>query len=84
MDINFNNTKDISIIHDVNLNVKAVLGSTHKSISEILNTSVGSLIELNKLKDADLDIYINNKLVARGKAVVIEDQFGVRITELLR
>ena len=87
MDYSYNNqnkNQDISIIKDVHLNVEVELGRTNKKISEILNLSEGSLIELDNEKDSDLGIYINGKLVAKGEVVILDEQFGIRVTEIIK
>jgi flagellar motor switch protein FliN/FliY len=59
------------------------LGKSKKTIKEILSFGNGSIVELNKLADEPLEIYVNGKLIAHGEVVVINENFGVRITNIL-
>ena len=75
--------QNIDLIMDVPLEVTVELGRTKKSISEILDFGPGKIIELNKLAGEPIDILVNGKYVAKGEVVVIEESFGVRITEIV-
>ena len=75
--------ENIDLIMDVPLEVTVELGRTKKSISEILDFGPGKIIELNKLAGEPIDILVNGKYVAKGEVVVIEESFGVRITEII-
>ena len=75
--------ENIDLIMDVPLEVTVELGRTKKSISEILDFGPGKIIELNKLAGEPVDVLVNGKLVAKGEVVVIEESFGVRITEII-
>lgn len=77
------NTANISLIQDVPLQVTVELGRTKKSIREILEFSTGSIIELDKLAGEPVDIHVNGQLTAKGEVVVIDENFGVRITEIV-
>ena len=59
------------------------LGRTHKVIKDILELSQGSIIELDKLAGEPVDILVNNKLIAKGEVVVIDENFGVRVTDIV-
>jgi flagellar motor switch protein FliN/FliY len=74
---------NIDLIADIPVRVTVELGRTRKSISEILNMTPGSVIELDKMAGEPVDILVNSKLVARGEVVVIDENFGVRITEIV-
>ncbi len=76
--------ENIDLIMDVPLEVTVELGRTNKSIKEILDFSPGTIIELNKLAGEAIDVLVNGKFVAKGEVVVIEDSFGIRITEIVR
>lgn len=73
----------IDMIADIPVRVTVELGKTRKSISEILSMSTGSVIELDKMAGEPVDVLVNGKLIARGEVVVIDENFGVRITEVL-
>ncbi len=75
--------KNIDLLMDVALDVVIELGRTVMPLREVLNLGPGSVIELDKLAGDPVDILVNNKLVARGEVVVIEENFGVRITEIV-
>ncbi|WP_300379616.1 flagellar motor switch phosphatase FliY [Clostridium sp.] len=75
--------KNIDLILDVPLNVSVVLGRTKKSIKDILDLTTGSLIELDKLAEEPVEVLINGKKIAYGEVVVIDENFGVRITSII-
>ena len=75
--------RNIDILMDVNLPVAIELGRTKMSISEILGMGPGSVVELNKLAGEPVDVLVNYKIVAKGEVVVIDENFGVRITQLM-
>ncbi len=73
---------NIDLIIDVPLQVTVVLGKTKKSIKDILEFGRGSVIVLDRLAGEMVDVLVNGKLFARGEVVVIDDNYGVRITEI--
>ncbi len=75
--------RNIDLILDVPLDVSVVLGRTKKSIKDILNLSTGSLIELDKLAEEPVEILVNGKKIAYGEVVVVDENFGVRITSII-
>ena len=76
--------ENIGLIMDVPLEVTVELGRTAKSIKDILDFAPGTIIELNKIAGEPVDILVNGKYVAKGEVVVIEESFGVRITEIIK
>ena len=76
-------TENISLIKDVPLEVTVELGRTSKAISDILDFAPGTIIELDKIAGEPVDVLVNGKLVAKGEVVVIEENFGVRVTEII-
>ncbi len=76
-------TKNIDMLMDVNLPVAIELGRTKMSISDILALGPGSIVELAKLAGEPVDLLVNQRVVAKGEVVVIDENFGVRITQLL-
>jgi len=68
---------------DVPVGVTVQLGATQLSMREVLQLNVGSVVQLNKIADSPVDILVNDKLVARGEVVVIENRFGIKITEMI-
>ncbi len=88
---NFSNNLDnlpgqenIGIIRDVPLEVTVELGRTNKSIAEILEFAPGTIIELDRIAGEPIDVLVNGKFVAKGEVVVIEESFGVRVTEIIK
>ena len=77
------NDANIGLILDVPLQVNVELGRTKKSIKEILDLTKGSIVELDKLAGEAVDIMVNGKYLAKGEVVVIDENFGVRITEIV-
>lgn len=77
-------TASIDLIMDVPLEVTVELGRVRKSISEVLDFAPGTIVELDKVAGEPVDVLVNNKLVARGEVVVIEESFGVRVTEIIK
>lgn len=75
--------KNIDLIMDVPLEFSVVLGKTNKTIKEVLSLGPGSVVELNKFAEEPLEIYVNGKLIAQGEVVVINENFGIRITNIL-
>lgn len=75
--------KNISLLLDVEMEVTVELGKTQKTIKEILSMGEGTIITLNRLAGETLDVLVNGKPIAKGEAIVIEEYFGVRITEIL-
>ncbi|MCL1884789.1 MAG: flagellar motor switch phosphatase FliY [Defluviitaleaceae bacterium] len=75
--------ENMGIIMDVPLEISVELGRTHKKISEILEFSPGTVLELDKLAGEPIDIIVNGKFVAKGDVVVIDENFGIRITEII-
>ena len=76
--------ENIGLIMDVPLEVTVELGRTSKSIEEILAFTPGTILELNRIAGEPIDILVNGKYVAKGEVVVIEESFGVRITEIIK
>ena len=75
--------KDLDFILDIPLHVSVELGRASMIINDLLQLGQGSVVELNKLAGEPLEILINGKLIARGEAVVVNEKFGVRITDII-
>lgn len=76
-------TRNIDLLMDVDLPISIELGRTKMSISSILSLGPGSVVELNKLAGEPVDLLVNNKIVAKGEVVVVDENFGLRITQLM-
>jgi flagellar motor switch protein FliN len=74
---------DIDLILDIPLDVSVELGRVKMLVNDLLQLGHGSIIELNKAVSEPLEIYISNKLIARGEVVVLDDQFGIRVTDII-
>lgn len=77
------NERNLDLILDIPLKVTVELGRTKMVVSELLNLGQGSVVELSKLAGEPLEVLVNNKLVARGEAVVVNEKFGVRLTDII-
>lgn len=75
--------RNLKLILDIPLKVAVELGRTKMVVSELLNLGQGSVIELNKLAGEPMEVLVNDKLVARGEAVVVNEKFGVRLTDII-
>lgn len=78
-----NEARNLNMLFDIPLSVTVELGRTKRSVKEILDLNTGSIIELDKLAGEPVDILINNKLIAKGEVVVIDENFGVRVTDIV-
>lgn len=75
--------KNLDIVQDVKVTLSMELGRTKLSIRELLQLSQGSVIELNRMVDEHMDVLVNGTLVAHGEVVVIDDKFGIRLTDVV-
>jgi flagellar motor switch protein FliN/FliY len=76
-------TKNLSMLMDIPLQITVELGRTKRSVKDILELSSGSIIELDKLAGEPVDILVNSRLIAKGEVVVIDENFGVRVTDIM-
>ncbi len=75
---------DLAPVFDVPVNISAVLGRTHLSVAQLLQLGQGSVLELDRKVGEAIDIYVNNRLVARGEVVIVDDRLGVTMTEIIK
>ena len=75
--------RNLTLIMDIPLRVAVELGRTKMVVNDLLNLGQGSVIELNKLAGEPMEVLVNDKLVARGEAVVVNEKFGVRLTDII-
>ena len=75
---------DLEAVFDVPVQVSAVLGRSKMDVSELLKLGPGTVLELDRRVGEAIDIYVNNKLVARGEVVLVEDKLGVTMTEIIK
>jgi len=75
---------DLAPVFDVPVNISAVLGKAHMTVAQLLKLNRGSVLELDRRVGEAIDIFVNNRLVARGEVVVVEDRLGVTMTEIIK
>lgn len=75
---------ELSAVYDVPVQVSAVLGRAHMQVSQLLKLGRGAVVELDRKVGEAIDIYVNNRLVARGEVVVVDDRLGVTMTEIVK
>jgi flagellar motor switch protein FliN/FliY len=78
------NAKELEAVYDVPIQVSAVLGKANMQVSQLLKLGRGAVVELDRKVGEAIDIYVNNRLVARGEVVVVEDRLGVTMTEIIK
>ena len=83
-DVEEKTASDLAPVFDVPVNISAVLGRAHLSVAQLLQLGQGSVLELDRKVGEAIDIYVNNRLVARGEVVVVEDRLGVTMTEIIK
>ncbi|MBI1251708.1 MAG: flagellar motor switch protein FliN [Alphaproteobacteria bacterium] len=77
-------TANLAAVYDVPVHIQAVLGKAHVDVATLLGLNRGSVLELDRKIGEAIDIYVNNRLVARGEVVVVEDRLGVTMTEIIK
>jgi len=75
---------DLAPVFDVPVNISAVLGRATLSVAQLLKLGAGSILELDRKVGEAIDIYVNNRLVARGEVVVVDERLGVTMTEIIK
>src|SRR5262245_45830283 len=75
---------DLEAVFDVNVNVSAVLGKSTMEVSQLLKLTRGTVVELDRKIGEAIDIYVNDRLVARGEVVLVEDRLGITMTEIVK
>ena len=75
---------DLTPVFDVPVNISAVLGKAHMSVAQLLKLNRGSVLELDRKVGEAIDIFVNNRLIARGEVVVVDDRLGVTMTEIIK
>ncbi|MEQ8707427.1 MAG: flagellar motor switch protein FliN [Rhodospirillales bacterium] len=76
--------RDLEAVYDIPVQVSAVLGKSTMQVSQLLRLGRGAVVELDRKVGEAIDIYVNNRLVARGEVVVVEDRLGVTMTEIIK
>src|SRR4030043_153759 len=75
--------RDLEFLLDIPLSISVELGRTRMLINDLLQLGQGSVVELDKLAGEPMEIYVNNRLIARGEVVVVNEKFGVRLTDII-
>jgi flagellar motor switch protein FliN/FliY len=78
------NAGDLASVFDVPVSISAVLGRSSISVAQLLQLSQGSILELDRKVGEAIDIYVNNRLVARGEVVIVDERLGVTMTEIIK
>ena len=78
------NAGDLATVFDVPVAISAVLGRSSMSVAQLLQLSQGSVLELDRKVGEAIDIYVNNRLVARGEVVIVDERLGVTMTEIIK
>jgi len=76
--------KELEAVYDIPVNVSAVLGRTFMDVSELLKLEEGNVLELDRKVGEAIDIFVNNRLIARGEVVLVEDRLGITMTEIVK
>ena len=76
--------QDLEAVYDIPVQVSAVLGKATMQVSQLLKLGRGAVVELDRKVGEAIDIYVNNRLVARGEVVVVEDRLGITMTEIIK
>ncbi len=76
--------KDLEAVYDIPVQVSAILGKSSMQVSQLLRLGRGAVVELDRKVGEAIDIYVNNRLVARGEVVVVENRLGVTMTEIIK
>ncbi|MEX2452270.1 MAG: flagellar motor switch protein FliN [Rhodospirillales bacterium] len=80
----FSSVQDLEAVYDIPVQVSAVLGKSSMQVSQLLKLGKGAIVELDRKVGEAIDIYVNNRLVARGEVVVVEDRLGITMTEIIK
>ena len=83
-DYNGVGNKDLEAVYDIPVRVSAVLGKSSMQVNELLKLGRGAVVELDRKVGEAIDIYVNDRLVARGEVVVVDDRLGITMTEIIK
>ncbi|HWA45909.1 MAG TPA: flagellar motor switch protein FliN [Hypericibacter adhaerens] len=78
------NARELEAVYDIPVQVSAVLGKATMQVAQLLKLGRGAVVELDRKVGEAIDIYVNNRLVARGEVVIVEDRLGVTMTEIIK
>jgi len=83
-DVSAHSAQELEAVFDVPVSVQAVLGKSHLEVSQLLKLGAGAVIELDRKVGEAIDIYVNDRLVARGEVVLVDEHLGVTMTEIIK
>lgn len=83
MEMSLDSSPNLDVLMDVPVSVSVELGCCQMPMREVLRLSPGFVVQLDKLASAPVEMFVNRKLVARGEVVVVEDRFGIKVTEIV-
>jgi len=83
-DVRPQNAKELEAVYDIPVQISAVLGRATMQVSQLLKLGRGAVVELDRKVGEAIDIYVNNRLVARGEVVVVDERLGVTMTEIVK
>ena len=83
MDASANLPANLDVLLDVPVKITVELGACQMPMREVLHLAAGAVVQLDKVADTPVDLFVNHKRIARGEVVVVEDRFGIKITEIL-
>ncbi|MEM7619156.1 MAG: flagellar motor switch protein FliN [Pseudomonadota bacterium] len=78
------NAQDLEAVFEIPVNISAVLGRTYMEVSDLLRLDSGDVVEIDRKVGEAIDIYVNNRLIARGEVVLVDDRLGVTMTEIIK
>ncbi len=82
--LKFKSAEDLEAVYDIPVQISAVLGKAEMQVNQILKLGRGAVVELDRKVGEAIDIYVNNRLIARGEVVVVEDRLGITMTEIIK
>lgn len=83
MNLTGNAPPNLEVLYDVPVNLTVELGSCQMAMRDVLQLTVGTVLQLDKMASAPVELFVNRRLIARGEVVVVEDRFGIKITEIV-
>ena len=83
MNVSAEQAANLDVLLDVPVSLSVELGSCQMPMRDVLQLTLGSVVQLDKVADAPVELFVNRKLIARGEVVVVEEKFGIKITELV-
>ncbi len=83
MNLSSGTPPNLDLLYDVPVNLTVELGNCQMPMRDVLQLAVGTVVQLDKMASAPVELFVNRRLIARGEVVVVEDRFGIKITEIV-